>query len=118
MISNTAGKYLWDVQRAIERIVQFTVGRSFDDYLTDEMLSAAIERQFEIIGEAFAGLRRRAPDVAAAMIPDISQIIGFRNVLVHAYDTVDAGEIWSTIQNDLPRLRSAVADLLRDAPSA
>jgi uncharacterized protein with HEPN domain len=117
MISNTAAKYLWDVQRAIERIVRFTFGRNFDDYLADEMLSAAIERQFEIIGEAFAGLRRRAPDVAA-MIPDISQIIGFRNVLVHAYDTVDAGEVWSTIQNDLPRLRSAVADLLRDAPSA
>jgi uncharacterized protein with HEPN domain len=117
MISNTAAKYLWDVQRAIERIAQFTTGRTFDDYLTDEMLSAAIERQFEIIGEAFAGLRRRAPDIAA-VIPDISQIIGFRNVLVHAYDTVDAGEVWSTIQNDLPRLRSAVADLLRDAPSA
>jgi uncharacterized protein with HEPN domain len=106
MISNTAAKYLWDVQRAIERIVRFTVGRTF----------AAIERQFEIIGEAFAGLRRRAPEVAA-MVPDISQIIGFRNILVHAYDTVDAGEVWSTIQNDLPRLRSAVADLLRDAPS-
>jgi len=97
--------------------VQFTVGRTFDDYLTDEMLSAATERQFEIIGEAFAGLRRRAPEVAA-MIPDISQIIGFRNVLVHAYDTVDAGEVWSTIQNDLPPLRIAVVNLLRDAPSA
>jgi uncharacterized protein with HEPN domain len=117
MISNTAAKYLWDVQRAIERIVRFTVGRAFDDYLTDEMLSAAIERQFEIIGEAFAGLRRRAPEVAA-MVPDISQIIGFRNILVHAYDTVDAGEVWSTIQNDLPGLRSAVADLLLDAPDA
>ena len=117
MISNTAAKYLWDVQRAIERIVQFTVGRSFEDFLTDEMLSALIERQVEIIGEALAGLRRRAPDVAA-VIPDISQIIGFRNIPVHAYDTVDAGEVWSTIQNDLPRLRSAVADLLRDAPNA
>ena len=116
MISNTAAKYLWDVQQAIARIEQFTAGRSFDDYLTDQMLSAAIERQLEIIGEAFAGLRRRVPDVAA-MIPDISEIIGFRNVLVHAYDTIDASEVWSTIQNDVPRLRNLVADLLRNAPS-
>jgi uncharacterized protein with HEPN domain len=61
-------------------------------------------------------LRRRAPDIAA-MIPDISEIIGFRNVLVHAYDTIDAAEVWSTIQNDVPRLRNLVADLLRNAPS-
>jgi uncharacterized protein with HEPN domain len=37
MISNTAAKYLWDVQQAIARIEQFTAGRSFDDYLTDQM---------------------------------------------------------------------------------
>ena len=80
------------------------------------MLSAAVERQFEIIGEALVGLRRIAPEVAA-MIPDISQIIGFRNVLAHAYDDVDSVEVWGTIQNDLPTLRKAVADLLRGAPA-
>jgi uncharacterized protein with HEPN domain len=76
MISNTAAKYLWDVQHAIDPIVQFTTGRTFDDYLTDEMLSAAIERQSEIIGEALSGLRRRAPDVAV-IIPDIRRSSGF-----------------------------------------
>ena len=116
MITNRAAKYLWDVQQATERIPRFTTGRSFDDYLADEMLSAAVERQFEIIGEALVGLRRIAPEVAA-MIPDISQIIGFRNVLAHAYCDVDSGEVWGTIQNDLPTLRKAVADLLRGAPA-
>ena len=115
MITNAAAKYLWDAQQAAERIARFTAGRSFDDYLADEMLSAAVERQFEIIGEAFVCLRRIAPDIAAA-IPDLSQIIGFRNVLVHAYGDVDSIEVWGTIQNDLPRLRACVADLLRGAP--
>jgi uncharacterized protein with HEPN domain len=79
------------------------------------MLSAAVERQFEIIGEAFLCLRRIAPEVAA-MIPDLPQIIGFRNVLTHAYGDIDSTEVWGNIQNDMPQLQNAVADLLRSAP--
>ena len=115
MITNAAAKYLWDVQQAAQRIQRFTSGRSFEDYVGDEMLSAAVERQFAIIGEAFFALRRIAPDVAA-MVPDLVQMIGFRNVLVHEYDTIDSAKVWGTIQNDLPSLLKAVADLLRSAP--
>ena len=115
MIANAAAKYLWDVQQAAARVTRFTTGRSFDDYLADEMLSAAVERQFAIIGEALAALRRIAPEVAA-MIPEVEQIIGFRNVLVHAYGDVDSEEVWGTIQNDLPRLQEVVAELLGSAP--
>jgi uncharacterized protein with HEPN domain len=80
------------------------------------MLAAAVERQFEIIGEALVGLRRVAPEVAA-MVPDLPQIIGFRNVLIHAYGDIDSKEVWGTIENDLPRLRNSVAELLRGAPN-
>jgi uncharacterized protein with HEPN domain len=116
MISNRAAGYLWDVLRAAERIADFTAGRSFDDYLADVMLRAAVERQFEIIGEALIGLRRIAPDIAAA-ISDLPRIIGFRNVLIHGYATINNRVVWDVIQDDLPRLRAAVADLLRSAPS-
>jgi uncharacterized protein with HEPN domain len=87
-ISPDAAKYLWDARRAAERIARFTDGRGFDDYLADEMLRAAVERQFEIIGEAFAGLRRTDPELADA-IPDLPRIVAFRNVLIHGYATVD-----------------------------
>ena len=50
------------------------------------------------------------------MVPDLAEIIGFRNVLVHAYGDVDSEEVWGTIPDDLPGLQSAVADLLRNAP--
>jgi len=116
MITIAAAKYLWDVQRSAERIVRFTAGRSLDDYLADEMLSPAVERQFEIIGEALVCLRRVAPEVAA-MVRDLPRIVGFRNALIHGYGDIDSKEVWGTIQNDLPRLRNAVADLLRTAPS-
>ncbi len=115
MISNEAAKYLWDAQRAAERIARFTSGRSFDDYLADVMLCAAVERQFEIIGEALAGLRRVDPGIAAR-IPDLPRIIAFRNVLIHGYATIDARLVWGVVENDLGRLSAAITQLLGSAP--
>lgn len=64
-------KYLWDAQKAASRIKRFTAGRSFDDYLDDDMLRAAVERQFEIIGEALNRLSAKDPDTA-------DRVIGFQ----------------------------------------
>ena len=59
MSAEQASKYLWDARRAAQRIVRFTTGRSYADYLTDEMLRSAVERQFEI---HWRGFRLPAPD--------------------------------------------------------
>lgn len=115
MISNEAAAFLWDAQRAADRVSRFVAGRGFDDYCADDMLYSAVERQFEIIGEAFAGLRRLDPALAA-QLPDLPQIIAFRKVLIHAYATIDHRIVWSVIQDDLPRLRAALTQLLGDAP--
>jgi uncharacterized protein with HEPN domain len=63
--------WLWDVQQAAERIADFVRGRSFADYLADAMMRAAVERQFEIIGEALNRLSREAAELAA-LIPIFS----------------------------------------------
>ena len=62
------------IRRAAERITRFTAGKTYDDYLGDDMFRAAVERQFAIIGEAFVGLRRVDPSLAA-QLPDLPQII-------------------------------------------
>jgi uncharacterized protein with HEPN domain len=46
-------------------------------------------------------------------IAHASQIIAFRNVLIHGYDLVDNERVWNTILNDVPRLEGQVAALLR-----
>jgi len=115
MITTEAAKYLWDARTAAQRISRFVGDRSYEDYLADDLVQAAIERQFEIIGEALAGLRRVAPDIADT-IPDISQIIAFRNVLIHSYATIDVNLVWGVIENDLPTLASAIDRLLDQAP--
>lgn len=110
-MSNLAAAYLWDARRAAERIGRFVAGRTYDEYVADEMLRSAVERQFEIIGEAFVSLRRAAPEVASEL-PDLARIIAFRNVLVHSYRKIDDDLVWSATQSALPPLVVSISALL------
>jgi uncharacterized protein with HEPN domain len=86
-------------------------GKSFAAFDRDIVLRSAVERQFEIIGEALAQLARI--DAAMAQkVPDLRQIIAFRNVLIHGYATVDPARVWRVIEDNLPPLRGALAALL------
>jgi uncharacterized protein with HEPN domain len=75
------------------------------------MLRAAVERQFEIIGEALTGLRRVEPTLAA-QLPNAQQIIAFRNVPIHGYASIDDRIGWDVVQDDLPGLQAALTTLL------
>jgi uncharacterized protein with HEPN domain len=107
-----AQKYLHDMQRAAELLDQFTAGRRFQDYEGDPMLRAAVERQFEIIGEALAQLTR-LDATAAAQITDFRRIVAFRNILIHGYAEVDNRLVWDIVESKLPTLRAQVETLLR-----
>jgi uncharacterized protein with HEPN domain len=106
-----ARKLLWDAQHASERIVRFTANKSFIEYEADEYLRSAVERQFEIVGEAMSQLRRIDPDTAAA-VPQLSRIVAFRNILVHGYANVDNRLVWGVLETDLPSLRATLGRLL------
>ena len=58
---------LWDARRAAELIGSFITGRTWSDYLDDPMLRSAVERQFEIIGEALRRLSQEDPTTAASI---------------------------------------------------
>jgi uncharacterized protein with HEPN domain len=103
--------YLWDVQQAAHDIQAFTHGKQLSDYQNDAMLRAAVERRFEVIGEALAQALRHYPEVVSR-ISDHRQIIAFRNQLIHGYATVQDALVWDIVQTDLPVLRLEAADLL------
>ena len=52
----------------------------------------------------------------ASRIPDLAQIVAFRNQLIHGYATVNVGTVWNITQNALPVLLSAVHSLLDEFP--
>ncbi len=106
-----AKKHLWDVRRAGELIFQFTAEKQRSDYAESALLRSAVERQFEIIGEALGRLRKEAPDLSER-IPSHRRIIAFRNILIHGYDIVDDDVVWDVIQGNLPALLEQVRLLL------
>lgn len=91
--------------------MKFTAGKSFADYEHDAMLCAAVERKFEIIGEALAQLAR-IDEPLAARISEYRRIIAFRNILIHGYAEVDDGLVWDVIETKLPVLRQEIKSLL------
>jgi type I restriction enzyme R subunit len=103
--------YLWDALAAVDRTLDFTRGRSLDDYLADAMLRSAVERQFEIVGEALSQLAKAEPSIAQR-IPDIGEIVAFRYVLIHGYAAVDRHTVWRTVEEDLASLRNRLGELL------
>lgn len=106
-----ARKLLWDAQQAAERIARFTAGKTFPDYDADEYLRSAVERQFEVIGEALNQLARIDAQVAN-QIPGLPRIVSFRNVLIHGYATVDNRLVWGVIETSLDPLRAVLDGLL------
>lgn len=106
-------KLLEDMRRAAELINKFVAGKTLADYETDSMLRAAVERQFEIIGEALNRLIKTDPSIAAR-ITGTPRIIAFRNILIHGYDLVDCEIVWDVIETHLPVLSKEVEALLAE----
>jgi uncharacterized protein with HEPN domain len=106
-----AKKLLWDAQKAAQRVARFTAGKSFADYERDELLRSAVERQLEIVGEALNRLRRVDP-ATAATIRDIDRIVGFRNIVIHGYATLDDRIVWGIVESYLPTLGTELDALL------
>jgi uncharacterized protein with HEPN domain len=104
--------YLWDIEQAAAEIRDFTRGKQLQDYQQDSMLRAAVERKFEIIGEALTQALRHFPEVASR-ITDHQEIVAFRNRLIHGYSLVSDALVWDIVEVDLPRLTEELAAVLR-----
>ena len=99
------------MQRAAALLREFTSNKTFADYERDAMLRAAVEREFEVIGEAMTRLARIDEEVAAS-IDGYQRIIAFRNVLIHGYADVDDRLVWDVVETSLPTLAREINALL------
>jgi uncharacterized protein with HEPN domain len=106
-----ARKYLFDIQTACRLISEFSEGQTIDSFRNNPLLRSAIERQFQIIGEALQQLFRTYPEVAR-LITDYRNIINFRHILVHGYDKVEEDVTWGIVQSRLSILLDEVDSLL------
>jgi uncharacterized protein with HEPN domain len=102
-------KYLSDIIMAIDLIEKFTVDiTEFNVYQNDLKTQSAVERQLAIIGEALNNLKKIEPDLE---IENAKQIIGFRNRLVHAYDSIDNSIVWAILNRHLNKLKVEIQEM-------
>lgn len=104
---------LEDIDQAGSDLGRFIENMDNASYAADVQTQAAVERKFEIIGEAVNQLHKSHPDIAGR-IPKLRQIISFRNLLVHGYKHVKPDRVWDYAKNDLPQLRRVARELLTE----
>lgn len=104
-------KYLFDIRESIESIEKYLGDkRDFNIYLADKMLRRAVEREFEIIGEAMNRIEKLDSSIE---ISSKRQIISMRNRVIHGYDKIDNEIVWGTIVRHLPTLKIEIENLLK-----
>ena len=102
-------KNLFDIRESIYSIETYLgEKRDFNIYIKNKMLRRAIEREFEIIGEAMNRIDKLDSSVE---ISSKFQIIGMRNVFVHEYFGIDLDLVWEIIKCDLPELKMKIAEI-------
>ena len=95
-------KLLFDVLDSGHAIREWRAGRSFDEYFSDRKFRRAVEREFEIIGEAANRLPEEFKDHHSEI--DWHKIRGFRNRIVHDYFGIDYSIVWEIKNNFLQPL--------------
>ena len=78
------------------------------------MLQAALERKFEVLGEALKQAEHSYPDLAD-QIPELRRVTGMRNRIIHGYDAVDEEILWDAVQFKIPALNEQLSKLLQNA---
>jgi uncharacterized protein with HEPN domain len=103
--------FLDDMIRSLEHATEFCSGMAEEDFGRDPRTMFAVQRVFEIAGEA----AKHIPPEVRARHPavDWRRVAGFRDVLAHAYFRVDPALVWDTAVNKAPPLRVQLAEVLR-----
>lgn len=101
---------LSDILESAEKIISYTQGLAYEDFIEDSKTIDAVIRNFEIIGEA----ANRLPDEVKEVHTEIDwyKIRGMRNRIVHNYFGLDYKIIWSTKEDYLLELINQIKTLI------
>jgi uncharacterized protein with HEPN domain len=102
--------YLTDIVEAADSIQNFLSGVNRKDFLRNDLLRSAVLQKLSIIGEAASRLPLRFRNRHSRV--EWGDIIGFRNIAVHAYFSVDWSIVWTTAKKEVPELRQKIAEVL------
>jgi len=107
--------YLEHIAEAIERATGYLQPvPDLEAFKKNPQAQDAVVRNIEIIGEAVNKINSAAPDFIKQH-PELpwAQMRGMRNVAIHEYFFVDLEIVWTTVKDDLPKLKHQVDALLK-----
>jgi uncharacterized protein with HEPN domain len=102
--------YLEDIQESCEKVLRFTKGMTYKDFVHDDLHFDAVLRNLEIIGEAVKNIS----DETRQKYPQIKwrKIAGFRDIVAHEYFGVDEETVWDIVEKEIPPLLEFVKTIL------
>lgn len=94
-MSRSTKLYLQDIQNSARKILRFTKDLSYEEFIENEMIYDAVVTNLMIIGEAVKNLSPELKEKFSDV--DWRKIAGLRNILVHAYFSIDPEILWDII---------------------
>ena len=105
--------YLSDILTSIDKIKRYTTGMSYKQLIADELTFDAVVHNLQIIGEAVKNIpseiRDRYPQV------EWRKIVGLRDMIAHAYFTIDDQIVWDIVQNKLDDLHQKIQQIIAES---
>lgn len=109
-MSRDESLYLADIQESCEKVLRFTKGMTYKDFVHDDLHFDAVLRNLEIIGEAVKNIseetRQKYPNVKWR------KIAGFRDIVAHQYFGINDETVWDIVENEIPALITSVKVIL------
>lgn len=105
-MSRDESLYLADIQESCEKVLKYTTGMKYKDFVHNDLYFDAVLHNLEIIGEAVKNIseetRQKYPDVKWR------KIAGFRDIVAHEYFGVNEETVWDIVEKEIPALLEIV----------
>ncbi len=102
--------YIEDILDSAEKIKKFTENKSIEEFESDLMCTLAVQRLFEIIGEATKNLTLEFREKNSHI--DWKAMAGMRDVLIHQYQNANNDRILKIAKKNIPQLIFEIKKLM------
>ncbi|SKB14142.1 conserved hypothetical protein [Planktothrix sp. PCC 11201] len=109
-MSRSIRLYLEDILTSGVKVKRYTQGMSFEDFQADERTYDAVVRNLQIIGEAVKNI----PQEIRLKYSEVEwrKIAGLRDILAHAYFSIEDEIVWDIVETKIPPLIIVVERIL------